>query len=91
MEYRRQLHICIRDSYATTVHKSQGSEYPAVIIPLAMQHYLLLQRNLLYTAVTRGKHLVVIIGQSKALATAIQNVRPTSRLTNLCPRLVRGI
>lgn len=78
-------------AYATTVHKSQGSEYPAVIIPLAMQHYMLLQRNLLYTAVTRGKHLVVIIGQSKALTMAVRNVRPTSRVTNLCPRLVMSI
>ena len=54
-------------AYATTVHKSQGSEYPAVVIPLAMQHYMLLERNLLYTAVTRGKKLVVVIGQTKAL------------------------
>ena len=74
-------------AYATSVHKSQGSEYPAVVIPLAMQHYLLLQRNLLYTAVTRGKRLVVIIGQPRALAMAVNNVRSTRRLTNLAPRL----
>ena len=74
-------------AYATTVHKSQGSEYPAVVIPLAMQHYLLLQRNLLYTAVTRGKRLVVIIGQPRALAMAVKNVRSTRRLTNLGARL----
>ena len=74
-------------AYATSVHKSQGSEYPAVVIPLAMQHYLLLQRNLLYTAVTRGKRLVVIIGQTRALAMAVKNVRSTRRLTNLGARL----
>ena len=77
-------------AYATSVHKSQGSEYPAVVIPLAMQHYLLLQRNLLYTAVTRGKRLVVIIGQPRALAMAVKNVRSTRRLTNLAARLTGG-
>ena len=76
-------------AYATSVHKSQGSEDPAVVIPLAMQHYLLLQRNLLYTAVTRGKRLVVIIGQPRALAMAVKNVRSTRRLTNLRARLAK--
>ncbi len=74
-------------AYATSVHKSQGSEYPAVVIPLAMQHYLLLQRNLIYTAVTRGKRLVVIIGQTRALRMAVENARATRRLTNLSARL----
>ncbi len=74
-------------AYATTVHKSQGSEYPAVVIPLATEHYPLLQRNLLYTAVTRGKQLVVIIGQPKALAMAVKNVRSARRVTNLAARL----
>ena len=78
-------------AYATSVHKSQGSEYAAVVIPLAMQHYLLLQRNLLYTAVTRGKKLVVIIGQPRALAMAVKNVRSTRRLTNLAARLAGEI
>jgi len=78
-------------AYATSVHKSQGSEYAAVVIPLAMQHYLLLQRNLLYTAVTRGKKLVVIIGQPRALAMAVNNVRSTRRLTNLAARLAGEI
>ncbi len=59
-------------AYATSIHKSQGSEYPAVVIPLAIQHYMLLERNLLYTAVTRGKKLVVVIGQMKALAMAVK-------------------
>lgn len=74
-------------AYATSVHKSQGSEYPAVVIPLAMQHYMLLERNLLYTAVTRGKKLVVIIGQIKALAMAVKRVGSMKRLTNLQRRL----
>jgi exodeoxyribonuclease V alpha subunit len=74
-------------AYAITVHKSQGSEYPAVVIPVATQHYTLLQRNLLYTAVTRGKRLVVIVGQVKALAMAVRNMSSLSRLTNLSGRL----
>jgi exodeoxyribonuclease V alpha subunit len=74
-------------AYATTIHKSQGSEYPAVVIPLATQHYTLLERNLLYTGVTRGKKLVVIVGQPKALAMAIQNKRAHHRLTKLVERL----
>jgi exodeoxyribonuclease V alpha subunit len=60
-------------AYATTIHKSQGSEYPAVVIPLTTQHYIMLARNLLYTAVTRGKQLVVLIGQRRALAIAVRN------------------
>jgi exodeoxyribonuclease V alpha subunit len=74
-------------AYATTVHKSQGSEYPAVVIPLAMQHYMLLERNLLYTAVTRGKQLVVVIGQTRALAMAVKRLGSVKRLTNLQHRL----
>ncbi|MCL2458967.1 MAG: ATP-dependent RecD-like DNA helicase [Desulfobulbus sp.] len=77
-------------AYATSIHKSQGSEYPAVVIPLAMQHYLLLARNLLYTAVTRGKKLVTIIGQPKALAMAVKNFNVNRRLTNLRARLAAG-
>jgi exodeoxyribonuclease V alpha subunit len=74
-------------AYAATVHKSQGSEYPAVVIPLATQHYTLLERNLLYTAVTRGRRLVVLIAQPKALAIAVKNLRSVQRLTNLRARL----
>jgi len=59
-------------AYATTIHKSQGSEYPAVVIPLSTQHYPMLQRNLVYTGVTRGKRLVVLLGQRKALAIAVK-------------------
>ncbi len=60
-------------AYATTIHKAQGSEYPVVVIPLVTQHYAMLARNLLYTGVTRGKRLVVIVGQRKALAVAVRN------------------
>jgi exodeoxyribonuclease V alpha subunit len=74
-------------AYAATVHKSQGSEYPVVVIPLATQHYPMLARNLLYTGVTRGKQLVVVIGQPRAVAIAVRNVRATQRLTNLAARL----
>lgn len=74
-------------AYATSIHKSQGSEYTAVVIPISTQHYMMLARNLLYTAVTRGKKLVVIIGQTKALAMAIKNISTKTRLTNLQTRL----
>ena len=77
-------------AYTVTVHKSQGSEYPAVVIPLAMQHYPMLERNLLYTGVTRGKQLVVIIGQPKALAIAVRTIKSMRRLTNLAGRLRPG-
>jgi hypothetical protein len=60
-------------AYAATIHKSQGSEYPAVVIPVMTQHYAMLQRNLIYTGVTRGKKLVVLVGQKKALAMAVKN------------------
>ena len=74
-------------AYAVSVHKSQGSEYPVVIMPVLTQHYMLLQRNLLYTAVTRGKKLVVLIGTKKALAIAIRNNKPQQRYTNLRKRI----
>ncbi|MEC7030662.1 MAG: ATP-dependent RecD-like DNA helicase [Pseudomonadota bacterium] len=66
-------------AYAISIHKSQGSEYPAVIIPLAMQHFTLLERNLLYTAITRGKQLVILIGEMKAVAMAIRNQKSLKR------------
>ena len=74
-------------AYAISVHKSQGSEYPAVIVPLVTQHYVLLQRNLLYTAMTRGKKLVILIGTPKALHIALNNDKPRLRLTALAERL----
>ena len=74
-------------AYACTVHKSQGSEYPCVVMPLHTQHYSLLQRNLLYTAVTRGKKLVVLVGSRRALAIAVKNARSYERHTRLADRL----
>jgi exodeoxyribonuclease V alpha subunit len=70
-------------AYATTIHKSQGSEYPAVVIPLSTQHYPMLQRNLVYTGVTRGKRLVVLVGQRKALAIAVKGARARRRWSKL--------
>ncbi|NTV99343.1 MAG: AAA family ATPase, partial [Chlorobiaceae bacterium] len=76
-------------AYAITIHKSQGSEYPAVVIPLSMHHYALLERNLIYTAVTRAKKLVMIIGDPRALSMAIAEKRASGRLTGLAP-LISG-
>ncbi len=70
-------------AYATTIHKSQGSEYPAVIIPVLTQHYPMLQRNLLYTGITRGKRLVVLVGQKKAVAIAVRNISGRRRWSKL--------
>ena len=75
-------------AYAITIHKSQGSEFPAVVIPLAMQQYLLLQRNLVYTGMTRGKKLVILIGQKKALGMAVRNNRMENRFSGLFERLI---
>lgn len=74
-------------AYAVSVHKSQGSEYPAVVMPILTQHYMLLQRNLLYTGVTRGKRLVVIVGTKKAIAIAVRNNKTAQRYTLLRERL----
>ena len=76
-------------AYAVTVHKAQGSEYPAVVVPLVTQHYVLLQRNLLYTAVTRGKRLVVLVGSRRALSLAVHNETIRARYGALAERLRR--
>ncbi len=70
-------------AYATTVHKAQGSEYPAVVIPLVTQHWSMLRRNLVYTAVTRGKKLVVVVGQPRALAIAVRGAQARRRWSKL--------
>jgi exodeoxyribonuclease V alpha subunit len=75
-------------AYATSIHKSQGSEYPAVLIPLHTSHYVMLHRSILYTAVTRGKKLVVLVGSRKALAMAIRNVRLEKRNSGLKEKLI---
>ncbi len=76
-------------AYAVSVHKSQGSEYPVVILPILTQHYILLQRNLIYTAVTRGQNLVVLVGSKKALAIGVNNDQTQHRFTRLRERLTR--
>ena len=74
-------------AYAISVHRSQGSEYPCVVIPVMTQHYLMLQRNLIYTAVTRGRKLAVLVGSPKAIAIAVKNQKSTKRHTALADRL----
>ena len=76
-------------AYAVTVHKSQGSEYPAVVVPLLTQHFRMLQRNLLYTAITRGKQLVVLVGSRRAVDIALGNAEARARWTSLASRLQR--
>jgi exodeoxyribonuclease V alpha subunit len=74
-------------SYACSIHKSQGSEYPCVVIPLHTTHYLMLQRNLLYTAITRAKRLAILVGEERALRIAVGNRKVRSRFTRLAERL----
>ncbi|MFV0423459.1 ATP-dependent RecD-like DNA helicase [Oleidesulfovibrio sp.] len=78
-------------AYAISVHKSQGSEYPAVVMPVLTQHFVLLQRNLLYTGVTRGKKLVVLVGSAKAMAIAVKNNKMQKRYTYLAQRLRQAL
>ena len=77
-------------AYATTVHKVQGSEYPAVVIPLVTQHYSMLRRNLVDTAITQGKRLVVVVGQAKALAIAVKGAQARRRGSKLREWLGEG-
>jgi exodeoxyribonuclease V alpha subunit len=77
-------------AYAVSVHKSQGSEFPAVVVPLLTTHYLMLQRNLLYTAVTRAKRLVVLVGTERAIAIAVRNDKAKERYSGLAERLEQG-
>jgi exodeoxyribonuclease V alpha subunit len=77
----------LQPAYTVTIHKSQGSEYPAVVIPIATQHYMMLKRNLVYTGVTRGKKFVVLIGQKKALTIAVKAFNQKERFTNLEKRI----
>jgi exodeoxyribonuclease V alpha subunit len=74
-------------AWAVTVHKSQGSEYPVVILPLYMQHYLMLSRNLLYTGLTRAKQLAILVGPQKAIGMAVRQVKDKQRYTLLNQRL----
>jgi len=94
VEYDRRVNYRRSDldelvlAYAITVHKSQGSEYPCVVVPLTTAHWIMLQRNLLYTAVTRAKRFCVLVGQRKALWRAVKNARTADRWTNLKVRLM---
>ncbi len=76
-------------AFAISVHKSQGSEFPAVVIPVMTTHYMMLQRNLLYTAITRARRLVVLVGQPRAIAMAVRNNKVTDRHSGLRDRLER--
>ena len=75
-------------AYAVTVHKSQGSEFPVVIMPVMTQHFIMLQRNLIYTGMTRAKKLLIMIGTRRALNMALRNDRPSQRETGLTLRLM---
>ncbi len=77
--------------YATTIHKSQGSEYPVVVIPISTQHYMMLKRNLIYTGITRGKKLVVLVGQPRALAMAVKGKQVQRRWSKLKERLMMAV
>jgi exodeoxyribonuclease V alpha subunit len=90
-EYRRDDLDQLVHAYAVSVHKSQGSEYPAVVLPLMMQHYMMLQRTLLYTAVTRGKQLVVVVGQARAVQMAVRQSAAKHRFTYLAERIRQGL
>jgi exodeoxyribonuclease V alpha subunit len=74
-------------AFATTIHKSQGSEYPVVILPVFMQHYVMLSRNLIYTGITRARQLVVLVGPQKAIGMAVRQVKDQQRYTLLAHRL----
>jgi len=74
-------------AYAVSIHKSQGSEFPAVVVPLLRQHSIMLARNLIYTAVTRGRKQVILVGDPTAYAMAVRNASDSRRITGLLPRL----
>ena len=78
-------------AYAMSVHKSQGAEFRAVVMPLTTQHYMMLQRNLLYTAITRARELVVLVGTKQALGMAVNSNRVAERHTTLAPRIRAGL
>jgi exodeoxyribonuclease V alpha subunit len=77
-------------AYAITIHKSQGSEFPAVVIPVAMQHFMLLERNLIYTGITRARKFLVVVGQKKALGIAVRNDQSSKRYSGLLSSLMKS-
>ena len=102
-EHSKKFHVCFDEdhfveynfdeanqlnlAYAVTIHKSQGSEFPVVIMPVLTQHFVMLQRNLIYTGMTRAKKLLILIGPQKAVKLAVQNTRRRPRFSNLARRL----
>ena len=89
VEFEKSDFLDLQLAYSISVHKSQGSEYPLVIIPILKQHFMLLQKNLIYTAITRGKEKVILVGDSTAYAMAIKNTQSTDRKTHLVEKLHR--
>jgi exodeoxyribonuclease V alpha subunit len=85
--YEREKTNDLRLAYSITIHKSQGSEFPVVILPMSMQHYVMLQRNLIYTALTRAKKLAIFIGSKKALGFAVRSNDSIARQTRLAARI----
>ena len=85
--YEKEDTFDLKHAYAITIHKSQGSEFPVVIIPISMQHYLMLQRNLIYTALTRAKRLAIFIGMKSALDQAVRTQTSLKRQTKLMERI----
>ena len=87
LEYKYTNLDALLPAYAITVHRAQGSEYPAVVMPLTTDHFMMLRRNLLYTGITRGRRLVVLVGAQKALSMAVRNNEEASRFSGLAERL----
>jgi exodeoxyribonuclease V alpha subunit len=90
VDYERKDLENVSLGYAITVHKAQGSEYPAIVLPLTTHHAIMLQRNLLYTALTRARRLAVIVGTEAAVGMAVRNAKPIVRHTGLLGRLRAG-
>ena len=91
VDYEKNELVELQLAYAMSVHKSQGSEYPVIILPLTPGHYIMLQRNLLYTAVTRASKQVILLGTKAALNTAVENDRTRKRYTLLAERLAGAL
>ncbi|MEI7603329.1 MAG: ATP-binding domain-containing protein, partial [Opitutae bacterium] len=87
VEFERSEQSDLQLAYAVSIHKSQGSEFPAVVIPLLRQHSIMLARNLIYTAITRGRKQVILVGDPTAYAMAVRNISDSGRITGLLPRL----
>ena len=90
VEYAREELGDLQTAFAITIHRSQGSEYPVVVMPLVMRHRVMLHRNLVYTAVTRARRLLVLVGSRRALRIAIENTESSRRFSALDRRLVKG-